>query len=244
MLCYFPQIWGSDNTDALSRAHIQEGYSYAYPQSCVGAHVSASPNHQTLRSAPLETRFNVAAFGVLGYELDVGDIRPDEREQTRLQINLYKIWRNILQYGDFYRIRSDNIHEWMCVSDDKKRAVGLLMQELTQPNTQSCRFFAKGLDPERTYHFYNISGKVDIKLFGSLVNTMAPVHVKQDGVLHNLIARFVKMGGEIEDYTAKGSVLMNAGVALKQQFSGTGLNEQVRVFPDFSSRMYFIEAVE
>ena len=244
MLCYFPQIWGSDNTDALSRAHIQEGYSYGYPQSCVGAHVSASPNHQTLRSAPLETRFNVAAFGVLGYELDVGDIRPDEREQMRLQINLYKIWRNILQYGDFYRIRSDNIHEWMCISDDKKRAVGLLMQELTQPNTQSCRFFAKGLDPERTYHFYNISGKVDIKLFGSLVNTMAPVHVKQDGVLHNLIARFVKMGGEIEDYTAKGSVMMNAGVALKQQFSGTGLNEQVRVFPDFSSRMYFIEAVE
>lgn len=244
MLCYFPQIWGSDNTDALSRAHIQEGYSYGYPQSCVGAHVSASPNHQTLRSAPLETRFNVAAFGVLGYELDAGDIRADEREQMRLQINLYKIWRNILQYGDFYRIRSDNIHEWMCVSDDKKRAVGLLMQELTQPNTQSCRFFAKGLDPERTYHFYNISGKVDIKLFGSLVNTMAPVHVKQDGVLHNLIARFVKMGGEIEDYTAKGSVLMNAGVALKQQFSGTGLNEQVRVFPDFSSRMYFIEAFD
>ena len=110
--------------------------------------------------------------------------------------------------------------------------------------TQSCRFYAKGLGPGYIYRFHNISGKVNIKLFGSLINTMAPVHVRQDGVLHNLIARFVSMGGEAEDYTVKGSVLMNAGVALRQQFSGTGLNEQVRVFPDFSSRMYFIEAVE
>ena len=63
-------------------------------------------------------------------------------------------------------------------------------------------------------------------------------------MLHNMIARFIKMGGEVEDHTAKGSVLMSAGVALRQQFSGTGYNENVRLFPDFSSRMYFIEAVE
>ena len=67
ILCYFPQIWASDDTDAVSRVQIQEGYSYGYPQSCIGAHVSAVPNHQTLRATPPETRFGVAAFGVLGY---------------------------------------------------------------------------------------------------------------------------------------------------------------------------------
>ena len=67
ILCYFPQIWASDNTDAICRATIQDGYSYGYPQSCIGAHVSAVPNHQTLRATPPETRFGVAAFGVLGY---------------------------------------------------------------------------------------------------------------------------------------------------------------------------------
>ena len=67
-LCYFPQIWASDNTDALSRADIQNGYSYGYPMSTVSAHVSACPNHQTHRVTPLNTRFNVAAFGVFGYE--------------------------------------------------------------------------------------------------------------------------------------------------------------------------------
>lgn len=244
ILCYFPQIWASDNTDALCRSHIQEGYSYGYPQCCIGAHVSGSPNHQTLRSTPLETRFNIAAFGALGYELDVGKMFRWDKEHTRLQITLYKVWRDVLQYGDFYRIRSGNVHEWICVSDDKTRAVGMMMQESVEPNTQAHRFYCKGLDPDRTYRFHNISGRVNIKLFGSLINTMSPIRIRQDGMLHNMIARFIKMGGEVEDHTAKGSVLMSAGVALRQQFSGTGYNENVRLFPDFSSRMYFIEAVE
>ena len=118
------------------------------------------------------------------------------------------------------------------------------MQELTQPNTQSHRFYAKGLDPERTYRVHNINGKINIKLFGSLINTMTPIHVKQDGVIHNAIAKFVKMDKEKDDYTAKGSVLMNAGIALSQQFSGSGYSEEVRLFPDFSSRLYLIEAVD
>lgn len=244
ILCFFPQIWASDNTDALCRSHIQESYSYGYPQCCVSAHVSASPNHQTLRTTPLQTRFNIAAFGVLGYELDVGKMFRWDKEHTRLQITLYKVWRDVLQYGDFYRIQTGNVHEWICVSDDKTRAVGMLMQELVQPNTQDHRFYCKGLDPERTYRFHNISGKVNIKLFGSLINTMSPIRLRQDGMLHNLIARFYKMGGESEEYTAKGSVLMHTGVALRQQFSGTGYNENVRLFPDFDSRMYFIEAID
>ena len=244
ILCYFPQIWASDNTDALCRSHIQEGYSYGYPQSCVAAHVSACPNHQTLRTTPLESRFNVAAFGVLGYELDVGKMFHFDKEHTHLQITLYKVWRDVLQYGDFYRIRSGNYHQWICVSDDKSRAVGMLMQELVESDVQAHRFYCKGLDPERTYRFHNISGKVNIKLFGSLINTMSPIRIRQDGMLHNIIARFYKMGGESEDYTAKGSVLMNAGVALRQQFCGTGFNENVRLFPDFASRLYFLEAID
>lgn len=242
VLSYFPQIWGSDNTDALCRAHIQEGYSYGYPLSCVSAHVSASPNHQTLRATPLETRFNIAAFGVLGYELNVSDMSSQEKEHAKAQITLYKAWRNVLQGGRFYRLRSGNLHEWICVSEDRSMAVGLLMQELAQPNTVSQRFYARGLDPDRTYRFYNIAGRVSIKLFGSLINTMAPIHVRQDSALHNLLARVVKMSDEKEDYTVRGDVLMNAGVALSQPFSGTGYNEKVRMFPDFASRMYFMIA--
>ena len=120
----------------------------------------------------------------------------------------------------------------------------MLFIELSEANTGSHRLKAQGLDPDRKYRLHSLSGRVNIKLFGSLINTMTPIHIKQDGLLHYLIARFYKIGGEAEDYTAKGSVLMNAGVALRQPFSGTGYNENVRLFPDFSSRMYFIEAID
>ncbi len=243
MLCYFPQIWGSDNTDAICRADIQEGYSYGYPQCCVGAHISGSPNHQTLRSTPLETRFAVAAFGVLGYEYDVRDLRARKINQIKEEIKLYKRWRRILQFGQFYRVTTGNIREWICVSHDKKHAVGLLLQELMTPNTQAHRFFARGLDPDRQYKLYNIPTRVDIKLFGSLINTVAPVHVRQDSLVHNMIAKYVNMNGETDSVTASGSLLMHTGVALSPAYSGTGFNDKVRIFPDFAARLYFIEAV-
>lgn len=241
ILSFFPQIWGSDNTDALCRARIQEGYSYGYPLSCVASHVSASPNHQTLRTTPLESRFNIAAFGVLGYELDVNDMNKTQKESTKAQILLYSVWREVFQKGQFYRGRSGNIHEWTVVAEDQKRAVGMVFQELTRPNTQYEIYKPVGLDPDRTYRLYNIAGRVNIKLFGSLINTMAPIHVKQDSLLHDIIASMVKMGDEKDDYSAKGSVLMQ-GVRLSQGFSGTGYSEQVRLFPDFASRMYFMVA--
>lgn len=244
ILCYFPQIWASDNTDALCRATIQEGYSYAYPQSCIGAHVSAVPNHQTLRVTPIETRFDVAAFGVLGYECDVRDFNAETKEKVTKQIALYKQWREVLQFGQFYRVLTGNVHEWMCVSGDKSKAVGLLMQELTKPNTQAQRFFAAGLDPSARYRLYSIAERLDIKQFGSLINTVAPVHVKQDSLVHNIIAKAVKMNRESEDLTATGEVLMHTGVALSPAFSGTGFNENVRVFSDFSARLYFFEKEE
>ena len=76
-LYYTPQIWCSDNTDAIDRLRIQYGTSFFYPVSCVGAHVSAVPNHQTGRSVSMETRAVTAMAGTFGYELDLS--RPDRR---------------------------------------------------------------------------------------------------------------------------------------------------------------------
>lgn len=244
ILRYFPQIWGSDNSDAICRVTIQEGYSYGYPQSCIGAHVSAVPNHQTLRVTPEETRFNVAAFGALGYECDLRDLNAAQRQEITEQIALYKQWREVFQFGQLYRVLSGNLHEWICVSEDKKRAVGMILQEKLVPNTQTQRFYAAGLLPNQRYRLRNIPGRVDVKQFGSLINTVAPIHVKQDSLVHNVIAKTVKMNRETEDVSATGDVLMHTGVSLSPTFSATGFNDKVRVFPDFSSRLYLIEAIE
>lgn len=255
ILCYFPQIWASDDTDALCRTEIQTGYSYGYPMSVVSAHVSACPNHQTLRTTPLETRFHVACFGICGYECNFCDMKKEELAAVKAQIELYKEWREVLQWGTFYRGRtfseqgdgsclsgsSGNVTEWTCVSEDRSKAVGFLLQKLVAPNTQYAFYKAKGLDPEQKYHFYNRTLKYDVREFGDLVNTVSPIHIKQDSLVHRAVAKFVKMDGETEDLYAYGDALMYGGVRLKQAFGGTGYSDEVRHFPDFASRIYFME---
>lgn len=243
ILCYFPQIWASDNTDALCRVKIQNNYSYGYPQCVMGAHVSGCPNHQTLRRTPLETRFNVAAFGVLGYECNFIDLSKEELEAVKQQTEIYKKWRKVLQYGDFYRGREGNVYEWTIVSSDTKKAVGMIMQNQVQPNTTREIYTAKGLDPDARYHFYNRELKHNIKEFGDLINTQTPVHIKPDSFAHNMVAKFVKMDGEKEDYNIYGDTLMNVGVALKQGFAATGYNSDIRFFQDHASRIYFMEQI-
>jgi len=260
ILSYFPQIWASDDSDAAARVAIQTGYSYGYPLSTVASHVSDVPNHQTLRRTPLITRFNVAAFGVLGYECNISDMKKEEQEELAVQIAIYKQWRDTFFFGDFYRGRSvgqglsagegfsllspgpGNVTEWTVVSPDKKKAAGLLFQLLTRPNTQTEVYFAKGLLPGAKYHFQNEKKAYNIKDFGSLINTQAPIHVKPDSLLHNAIARRVKMDGETEDIVMYGDALMEAGVHVAQAFSGTGYSGEVRHMPDFASRLYFMKA--
>ena len=262
ILSFFPQIWASDNTDAFCRTHIQEGYSYGYPMSTVSAHVSSCPNHQTLRTTPLTTRYAVASFGVLGYECNFCDLKQEEKQAIKQQIETYKEWREVLQTGDFYRGHYTDlgalgssrpasmrggafgravVHEWTCVSKDKSAAVGLYLQELVQPNSPSDRYRARGLDPDTVYHFGNVVHRQNIRNFGDLINTVAPIHVKKDSHLHHVLAHFVTMPGEQEDVCADGRLLMEAGIALKQAFAGTGYSEDVRYFQDFGARVYYME---
>ena len=244
ILCYFPQIWASDNTDALQRVHIQEGYSFGYPMSVIGAHVSSSPNHQTLRAMPLESRFAAAAFGILGYELNLADLSRAEFHKIKEQIRVYKEWREVLQKGDFYRGVNENTHEWTCVSEDQKKGVCMMFQELTVPNQIHTLFRPRGLDKTAQYTVYNIKTDLDIRQFGDLINTVSPVHIRQGSQLHNVMSRFVKMPGEQEMFLVPGAVLMRAGIQLSPAYAGTGFNEKTRCFQDFSSRLYFLEAQE
>ncbi len=246
ILSYFPQIWASDDTDAAYRVQAQTNYSYGYPMSTVSAHVSACPNHQTLRTTPLETRYNVAAFGVCGYECNLCDMTKEELREISNQIAIYKDWRAVLQYGKFYRGRhSGNIFEWTCAAEDKSAAVGMLMQLMVQPNTQFEQYQAKGLDARTKYKFFNRDLKYNVKNFGDLVNTASPIHIKPGSLVHHLVSKFVTMPGESEAVTASGSLLMKGGVKLKQAFAATGYSEDVRYFQDYGSRMYFMkEATE
>ena len=242
ILCYFPQIWASDNTDASCRAAIQTGYSYGYPQSTISAHVSNCPNHQTLRNTSIETRFNIAAFGILGYELNLCDISDAEKEAIAAQIAVYKANRALLQFGHFYRgAINENEFEWTVADADSNRAVGLKFIRLKRANDGLKYYHARGLLENARYHFTNRVTPINVKIFGDLVNSIAPVHVKQGSIMHDVVSRIVKFSTEKDDGYFYGDMLMEAGYLMKQDFVGTGFTEGMRVFTDFGSAMYFIE---
>ena len=244
ILSYFPQIWASDDTDAYQRGIIQNGYSYGYPQSCYTCHVSDVPNHQTLRKTPLDTRFNVAAFGVCGYECNLCDLGKEEINEIKSQIDFYKKNRRLLQYGVFYRKSSfddGNILSWTIASHSKSEAVSMLMQSLAVPNTHLNVLYPRGLSEDVKYRIENRALSYDVRVMGGLINTATPFHVKPDGFIHSMIAKFMKMNYEKESHEMYGDAMMYAGVHLKPKFAALGMNENTRLFPDFGSRIYEIK---
>lgn len=151
---YMPQIWTSDNTDAVSRLTIQYGTSLVYPISMTTAHVSAIPNHQTGRKTPFETRGNAAMSAVFGYELDLTKMSQEDKDQVKEQVACYKEIRKLVQYGNFYRLKSPietNQSAWMFVSADKRDVCVMTFQVLAsaQPCLTKTKLF--GLDPELEY---------------------------------------------------------------------------------------------
>ncbi len=155
MLYYSPQIWCSDDTDAIERLKIQHGTSICYPASAMGAHVSDCPNHTVGRSTPFSTRGNVAMVGTFGYELDITKIPQEDRDAIPAQIAEFNKYNPILRTGDQYRIGNifeDNMWDaWIFVAKDKSEAVFTFVQVLGRPNYRNRRVKLKGLDPDAMY---------------------------------------------------------------------------------------------
>jgi alpha-galactosidase len=153
-LYYMPQIWTSDNTDAIARLKIQYGTSLVYPPSTMGAHVSAIPNHQTQRATDLAIRGNAAMSGLLGYELDLTQLTEEEKAQIKEQITFYKKHRRLLQLGRFVRLLSPyegNDAAWLYVSQDKKEAIVFYFRVLDEASAPLVTLKLAGLDPDLTY---------------------------------------------------------------------------------------------
>lgn len=158
MLYYMPQTWTSDNTDAVERLKIQYGTSLVYPISSMGAHVSAVPNHQVHRTTPLELRGHVAMSGNFGYELDLTKFTEQESELVKRQVALYKELRGLIQFGQYYRLRSPfegNDTAWMFVSEDGKEAMVLYVQVLSEPNAPLRKLRLKGLQADADYRVWD-----------------------------------------------------------------------------------------
>lgn len=162
MLYYSPQIWCSDDTDAVERLAIQEGTALIYPLSTMGAHVSDCPNHALGRVTPFETRGYVALAGTFGYELDVTKISEEERGMIPEQVAMYHKYNDLVREGDYYRIASyQENHYYDCyevVSKDKREALVTYIQVLNRTNQRSIQIRLKGLEPGLRYRMEGMEG--------------------------------------------------------------------------------------
>ena len=160
-LRYFDEVWTSDNTEALSRTYIQYGTSLIYPAVVCGSHVSAVPNHQTGNITPLKFRFDLAASGRLGMELQPAQMSDAEQSFARKAIASYKQYRDLVFSGDLYRIASpydpDGFYALMYVSKDRKRAVVFAYCIRYQSRTLVPKFRLRGLDPDLNYRLSELN---------------------------------------------------------------------------------------
>lgn len=159
MLYYSPQIWCSDDTDAIERLAIQEGTALIYPLSTIGAHVSACPNHTVGRTTPFKTRGHVALAGTFGYELDITKLSDDDKRMIPQQVEMYHKYNDLVRNGDYYRLASyrDNhfFDSWELVSKDGREVLVTFVQVLGRPNYHSRRLRLQGLDPKGRYRTEN-----------------------------------------------------------------------------------------
>ena len=236
MLCFSPQIWCSDNTDPIERLTIQGNLSYLYPQSTFGAHVSAAPHAQTLRHTPLATRGNVAFFGCLGYELDLKHLVSVEVKEVKAQIEFYKKYREIFQFGHFRRTKQG----WQ-VSNGKTTIAGIFHILIhAAPGYEQLRLV--GLDRNKKYHLYSLAQAIRVGQFGNLLKHVAPVDLDPNGLVLNLADRKFTLKNAVEDMTLSGAAL-TSGVLLKPLFRGTGYDPEQRTYGDFGSDLYVAEEI-
>lgn len=243
MLCFSPQIWASDDTDPIERLDIQRGFSYLYPLSTMGAHVSASPHAQTLRHTPLGTRFAVSCFGCLGYELDLRELSPVEMREARRQIEFYKKHRMTLQYGRLYRFDlPDGREAFECVARDGAEAVTGHFRRLVHAAPAFEKLPADGLDAAALYEVESLPALLRISDFGGLIKHALPVKLRPGGAILRAADSLTGLRQDTERCTASGAALMD-GIRLQNLFSGTGYDKALRLPGDFGSEIYLITRV-
>ncbi|MDE7224059.1 MAG: alpha-galactosidase [Acetatifactor sp.] len=205
MLYYTPQIWCSDNTDAIERLNIQYGTSFGYPVSSMGSHVSAVPNHQTGRVTPLSTRSCVALAGTFGYELDISKLSEAEKDQVRKQIRIFKENYDLIQYGEYYRLLPPSDPQctvWEIVSPDGKEALISAVYHHVTSNAAPVIVRPQGLKAESRYRLRLESG------------------LMPDGCREAIAERFPLYFGESESVT--GAALQQGGLVIPEAMEEYG----------------------
>ena len=238
MLCFAPQIWASDDTDPVERLDIQNGLYSLYPQSTVGAHISAAPHSMTLRATPMSTRANVSFFGAFGVEFDLDRMKPIEAAELKETIAYYKLHRKTFQFGSFSRNRTEEGALCWQVTDEKETLCGLF-HKLIPAGPEIEWLSVNGLDPNHCYRVEARPQMLRVAAFGDLLRHITPVELDADGMIVRMADRRYPMRDGGFSAVCTGAAL-RSGIPLSKRFSGSGYDAALRVQGDFSSSLFCI----
>ncbi len=222
MLSYGVEGWTSDNTDAMESLDIMEGTSLLYPLSVCGTCVSPVPDKTTLRRTSLESRFSVAVFGCLNYSLDLTKLTAAEANQIKDQIEFYKQYRQLFQFGRFKVQQSGNETIWTVSSPNRDTIIAMVFQRLQKTNSP---ILPLRIQDVREDLLYQLMKRDDAE---EETWDISEVHHQKEDEVHRI----------------PGDLLKYAGVQLADRFIGPNYASGMRVMPDFSSRIYIIKEIE
>ncbi len=246
ILSYFPEIWGSDNTDPIFRLGLQTALAIGYPMRTIGSHVAASPSHQTLRKTNMATRFDVASFGGFGYELSTRDLTPLERKEMAAEIAYYKKHRKLFQEGQFFLLNEPGgkTLDWELLSHDASEGfiASFRLHQDPTPGPSYLRGYC--FIEDALYEVESRPFDIDLTLFGGLINQVLPFHVNPNGLLVNVVSKRKGIASDVEKVITSGRLINDGKCVLHEEWSGTGLNDEVKVRGDFSSRLYYIRKIK
>jgi len=221
MLAYGVESWTSENTDVLERIDIMEGTGLLYPLGVCGTCVSPVPDRTTLRRTGLEARFSVAAFGCLNYSLDLTRLSGSEKKQIRDQIDFYKQYRQVFQFGRFKVQKSGNETIWTVSSPKKDIIIAMVFQKLQKTNSPSLPLRIQDVKDNCLYQLMKRDDAEE-----ETWDLDQSHHQKEDEV-----------------HRIPGDLLKYAGIQLADRFTGPNYVSGMRVLPDFSSRIYIIKEI-
>ena len=178
-------------------------------------------------------------FGVLGYELDFGELTRDERRQIKAQIEFYKKHRALLQYGRFMRYfpRERERESWQINRDGETIAAIYNLSYHASPARDTMRILSA--ENGKTYQVKSVKQYLRIGRFGSLVKHISPVNIRSDGAIMRFVDRNFSMVDGQESYVSSGEALQS-GISLVMQYSGTGYDSNLRILGDGGSTAYTV----
>ena len=181
---YFDEYWVSDNTDPLDRLFIQESYSYLYPIKYMRAWLTDDFG-MNQRKIPLNFCMHSAMCGALGIGIDLNNTSDERTEQIAGHIAAYKEVREVIQFGQLYRLSSlktDAIHAVQYVK--KNESVLFLFLDHERYGDAHYNIKLRGLEEKKLYQFeldgngYKKSGAflmnhgMEVKLYGDYDSRM------------------------------------------------------------------------